>query len=786
MPSLPRLSVVVFTDGPVRLVGAALERVRPVAHEIVVAVDERVPVADLGGLQRVADRVVRAEFEPPLEANLAWLHAQASGDWVLRLDSDDVASAALLQRLATPGWDEGITHAYLQYRWVVDEGRAMLDQPPWYPDPVLRLFRNEPGLTRFSPLPHELPTVAGDHQLWPEALYHLDLVLAPEAARRTKVDGYERQRPGLRTDRGWSVSTTYYLPEQGPTPPRRAPLPADDEAAVAAVLGALDAAAPLPPVDAVALGSIARLADRRTPPPGAGEARVQVLDRGPVQLIEGRSAVLTVSIANAGERTWRPDDSPATVVGGRFAAEDGEPVGFELRAPLPGPVPPGREVLVRLAVPPGVPAEAARLRVGLVQDGVGWYDTEASIDLRHRRGRRVLVSTGISATPHLGDDLITAEVLHALARHLPDVVPVLLAHPTDGIAARFGVEVAARPVSVAPATTTLRRAEPSRRSRDLVAAARRMAKGEPPDDPAIRDVLEPFARASALVVAPGGGLASRYADEALLVVAGEVLVARAFGLPVLVEGPSIGPLETRRDQAATAEILNAAASITVRDRASADAARRVGRVVEAAVVPDPATAALAAAPAAAERVRAWRHGRNIPDDRGYAVISLRGGIDGERHLDAARAAIEALPEHTALVHLPHCTGDPGADDRQILDDPWFGAHLVPFELDDRAAAVALVAGATIAIGSRFHLAVLAAAAGVPAVGLVGDEYDRLRLRGVAGTGAVRRIETDEPEAAATAVRELLANDRPEPGPRWDGEAFAARLGAQLPPAPSLA
>ncbi|MEZ5137888.1 MAG: hypothetical protein R2711_03705 [Acidimicrobiales bacterium] len=270
-----------------------------------------------------------AEFQPPLEANLAWLHAQARGDWALRLDSDDVVSEDLLRRLATPGWDEGITHAYLQYRWVVDEGRAMLDQPPWYPDPVLRLFRNEPGLTRFSPLPHELPTVAGDHQLWPEAIYHLDLALASEAARRAKVDGYERQRPGLRTDRGWSVSTTYYLPERAPTTPRRSPLPSGDEAAVVAVLGAAAATAPLPPVDAAAVGPVARLVDRRAPRPVPGEARLRLLDHGPLQLVEGRSAVLTVGIANDGERTWRPDDAPATVVGGRFATDAGEPVGFE-------------------------------------------------------------------------------------------------------------------------------------------------------------------------------------------------------------------------------------------------------------------------------------------------------------------------------------------------------------------------------------------------------------------------------------------------------------------------
>jgi hypothetical protein len=119
-----------FTNGPTPLVAASLREVRPVAHEIIVAVDDRVPVDQLGPLQAVADRVVRAEFVYPLEANLQWLHQQATGDWVLRLDGDDLVSEALLRRLSTPGWDEGITHAYLQYRWLWGGPNRMLDQAP--------------------------------------------------------------------------------------------------------------------------------------------------------------------------------------------------------------------------------------------------------------------------------------------------------------------------------------------------------------------------------------------------------------------------------------------------------------------------------------------------------------------------------------------------------------------------------------------------------------------------------------------------------------------------------
>ena len=140
---LPRISVVCFTNDPPARVAAALAIVAPIAHEIIVAVDDRVDARTLGPLHAVADRHIRAEFVHPLEANLAWLHDQAKGDWVLRVDGDDVVSEALVRRLSTPGWDAGITHAYVSYRWLWDQPDQMLAQPPWWPDPALRLARSE-------------------------------------------------------------------------------------------------------------------------------------------------------------------------------------------------------------------------------------------------------------------------------------------------------------------------------------------------------------------------------------------------------------------------------------------------------------------------------------------------------------------------------------------------------------------------------------------------------------------------------------------------------------------
>jgi polysaccharide pyruvyl transferase WcaK-like protein len=778
-----------FTDAPSPLVAASLRRVRPVASEIVVAVDDRVDPETLGPLRDVADRVLRAEFVHPLEANLAWLHRQATGDWVLRLDGDDLVSDALVRRLATPGWDEGITHAFVPYRWVWGPPGHVLDQPPWWPDPALRLIRNLAGIARFPHGAHEVAEVAGDARFLAEPLYHLDLVLRSEAARSEKVAGYEDLNPGHRTDRGWSVSTAYYLPERLSPPPRTTLVPGVDQAAIAEVLAAAAAPGPEPDPDAASDLPHVSAADRRSPAPQPGDLGIRILSHEPLPVVAGRSAIVTAALTNRGDRPWDPADEPAEALGGRFFDAVGAQVGFEVREALPGPVAPGEEVLARVALPAWTPSGATRLDLGLVQDGVGWHDAVASIPLTIEQGRRVLVRTGLSTFGHLGDDLITREVLSALAIGLPDVVPMLLAHPTDGIAERFGCEVVESPV--AQASLASKAAEPNRRSRDLVNQARLMARGQPPADPAVADALAPFAAASALVLAPGGGLASRYSAEALMVCAIEALIARAFGLPVLLEGPSIGPIETRRDNSAIAQLLNDAQRVTVRDRASADAARRIGRAVEPEVVPDPASAALRHLGRGPADAAAWLASVNVPPERRYVVVSLRDGSPSDlAHLETVRRALAALPEHTAWIYLPHCTADDGLhpDDLAVLRaDQWAGAHLVPFDpgLGDRAA-VGLIAGATMTIGTRFHLSVLAAAAGTPAVCLVGDDYDRLRVRGLRSAPGVRVVELDEPDAAEAAVQDLLAAPRPQPTPAWDAAAFAAALGAVLPAAPRLA
>ena len=81
-------------------VAAILETLRPAADEIIVVVDAGGPGAECPALAAIADQVFRVSFEPPFERYLPWLHSLCGGDWVFRIDGDEVPSVALVGSIA--------------------------------------------------------------------------------------------------------------------------------------------------------------------------------------------------------------------------------------------------------------------------------------------------------------------------------------------------------------------------------------------------------------------------------------------------------------------------------------------------------------------------------------------------------------------------------------------------------------------------------------------------------------------------------------------------------------
>ncbi|MGH2905090.1 MAG: hypothetical protein ACRDK7_16120 [Solirubrobacteraceae bacterium] len=93
------LSVCCFTHDPGARVAAIMRQLRPVADEIVIAVDSRLDAQLLGRFADVADRLLRYEFVDSTEQAAPWIATQCTGDWILRIAGDEVLCPGLIERL---------------------------------------------------------------------------------------------------------------------------------------------------------------------------------------------------------------------------------------------------------------------------------------------------------------------------------------------------------------------------------------------------------------------------------------------------------------------------------------------------------------------------------------------------------------------------------------------------------------------------------------------------------------------------------------------------------------
>ena len=775
----PSLSVCTFTNDPPRLVAAALQRVRPIAAEIIVAVDDRVPVEELWPLKDVADRVIRAEFEAPLERSLRWLHEQCGGDWILRLDGDQVVSQALVDELAGDEWHRDITHALIQTDWVWADGTSVLDQHPWSPDPGLRLTRNLPGLVRFPTRVHAPVEVGGAHRILSSSIYELGLALTSVEERSAKADGYFRMGGAVRTDQGLVVNSTYYLPERLIPPPTSRLVTAADRSVVSELvaLGRAEAERPSRQPSSDAEYEQVTIADRRPGRPGPDDANVTLMGSEPLRWIAERARSLFVRVENTGTALWRSDDDPPIRLGVRMYDAAGEVVGIEQSADLPCTVRPGATELVRISTIP--PPPGGWLVFGMVREDAAWFG-EHRVDVDQTPPRRVVISSGISPYSQLGDDLIVRGVLRTIYRQFPDMEPMLLVDVPGDVGHRFNVRTVASGGAVIHRKGRAGRILAARRALAFLADARRHRAGRVLRDPLHQDLLDAMAGADALVLA--GALTSSSATEGQVTKALEVMAAKVLGTPVLVEAGSVGPLHHLADRLAIRRLAQVAGTMSVRDPRSREVLLTLGVAPEAVeVVPDVATSLVGNVASPIAPVLA---SVGVDPDRPYAVLSLRDGLDGPNIGPAIDAALRALPGDLPVLLVPHGESE-STDDRRVLRRLTAADRVTPLAGLDADEAVAVIIGARLALGTRFHQAVLAGAAGVPAIALVSSDDDRHRISGLESTGLVV-VDTDATLAEITAtVDQVLQAPAPAPTERWSDDRFARLLGDLVPPPPTL-
>ncbi|MDP9385372.1 MAG: hypothetical protein M3P50_09090 [Actinomycetota bacterium] len=370
--------------GPSGRTRALLEIVRPHVDEIVLAVDAGAGRDTLEICRDLADRRISFSQDRPSSASLwGWLFEQASADWVMRLDDDEVPSLALLDALPELLADRRLSQYRLRRRWVWPDAGTLLDEPPWSIEYIPRLTRTIHGLVSYTGPRHSDETAIGESRMVDAPFYHLDLVARDAESRRRKVLLHEEDNPGL-VFAGMSVNAPYY-PEAGEDLVT-VRVPSEDAPAIRALLdGAPERAAgdeELAPVEYVGADEVRVPILMRPVNPEAHAGEV-VMPDPPFSVRAGILHHLLVVVRNLGDERWPAGDRPERPIrlGYRWRKAGDPGVAFEGRNAFLETILPGMEARHHLAV--NVPPEPGRYRleVGLIHEHVRWFGTEAAHDL---------------------------------------------------------------------------------------------------------------------------------------------------------------------------------------------------------------------------------------------------------------------------------------------------------------------------------------------------------------------------------------------------------------------
>jgi hypothetical protein len=430
---------------------------RPVADEIVVAVDDRVDPGVLSTVSELADRVLLVPYADPPERTFQWLHEQTASDWVFRIDDDEMPSQTLLDQLAEPPGD--VTHCFVPRRWLWRDG--WLDSFPWRPDWQLRLAQRD--AVSFPGELHLPVRGAGPCRFLAAPIYHVDLLDSGRDVREAKVRRYGALRPGLRVA-GRPLNEAYYLPET--RDPTVTPIPDEDLPLVQMMVEAPE----LPSGEAPELRRAtreaidARWAGRRLPE-SAYRARIELLTIEP--LIAGEVRQLETRVTNLGTETWPngADGLPEIRLSYQGLAD-------ALRTPLPHDLGPGETTLVPVSVRAPKEAGIHPVELDLVHEGHRWFGCVCRVPLEVLPRRRAVVLVGQPP----GDEAFDVGVLDLLGKLDPALEPLLVGPKPDWLRDRFGIDAQDEPPSWRPDAVLVL---PAGRRRDrlrLALLARRLGR----------------------------------------------------------------------------------------------------------------------------------------------------------------------------------------------------------------------------------------------------------------------------------------------------------------------
>ena len=399
----PTVSIWIRCHRQAEMVYRFVKLVAPYADEVVVAFnsvmsDDEVSVLAAAG----PDRLLSVPNLDVIERAEGWINAQCRGDWTLRFDYDEVPSPALLRALAGLTAAPDVIGYRIPRRWLWPAADRFLAQRPWWPDHQPRLLRMNTARIRFPTSMHEMVHLAGPERTLELPIYHLDLIVTSPAQRAAKAHFYAERR-AMPDILGMPFNDAYYLPERHPRLPLTLPVGAEDQAAIASVLGGPQPPrAPIPrgiitatekDIGAVpSVGTQRRHSGRRrsrapidaapewagTTLPLASEvspecrALLEVVDPD-LRFAPFGGRQLHVAVENLGNWTWGwPGGGGTQVLGSyRWRATDGRVVVPEgLRTAFAGSIPPGTRTVLPLSI---------------ASPGIGEYLLELDLLIEHRQ-----------------------------------------------------------------------------------------------------------------------------------------------------------------------------------------------------------------------------------------------------------------------------------------------------------------------------------------------------------------------------------------------------------------
>jgi len=299
------LSVCCIANSPGPFLKAALSPLREIADEVLIAVGGPLPEEDMGHYGEIADRLFSIDFEFA-ERHLAWLHAQCRGDWILRLDGDEIPTSEMVAEVLAARDDPRLSSVLFARRNLFPTVESYIVQEPWYPDWQVRMVRND-GSLRFAGLLHSATERTLPARLVEAPMYHLPFILSSIEDRRARAARYERLRPGLLAPTELPANDML-LPESLPRLVT-ASVPAAHQRHIEAVLSASEPATQ-GPVDAVpvSLAEMDAFWSNRVLPESAYRASIEVIG-APVPLSPGERRPLYLRVRNEGDELWGWDPS---------------------------------------------------------------------------------------------------------------------------------------------------------------------------------------------------------------------------------------------------------------------------------------------------------------------------------------------------------------------------------------------------------------------------------------------------------------------------------------------